>query len=141
MKFKKKCLVYSLLVIVLLLSACNYESGVKKDQTHLAAVSGTANVTDLKIMFYTAELESEITVMVGEEIELRACAYDQTEIVENVLITWSSSDKDSIVITPLDNSSAKITVLKASEDVVKIKALCMDVQKELSVHTVYQAMD
>jgi len=133
MKVKKMYLLFFLLISVFLLCACNTENEIPKASMPSERV---AVPTELKIMFYTTELEKEITLMVGEEIEIHARTYDQKKALDNVAVTWSSSDEDSIVITPLDNCSAKLSVLKESEEVVTLTSSCMGVQKELLVHTV-----
>lgn len=136
MKVRQKYLLF-LLISVFLLGGCNTEKVILKESI---PSEGIGVPTELKIMFYTVELESEITLMVGEEIEIHARAYDQKKALDNVAVTWSSSDEDSIVITPLDNCSAKLFALKASEEVVTLTASCMGVQKELSIHTVNKSL-
>lgn len=136
MKVRQKYLLF-LLISVFLLGACNTEKVILKESI---PSEGIGVPTELKIMFYTVELESEITLMVGEEIEIHARTYDQKKALDNVAVTWSSSDEDSIVITPLDNCSAKLSALKASEEVVTLTASCMGVQKELSIHTVNKSL-
>ena len=137
MKVKKMYLLFFLLISVFLLGACNTENEIPNASIPSKSV---AVPTELKIMFYATELEKEITLMVGEEIEIHARAYDQKKALDNVAVTWSSSDEDSIVITPLDNCSAKLSALKASEEVVTLTASCMGVQKELSIHTVNKSL-
>ena len=105
MKVRQKYLLF-LLISVFLLGGCNTEKVILKESI---PSEGIGVPTELKIMFYTVELESEITLMVGEEIEIHARAYDQKKALDNVAVTWSSSDEDSIVITPLDNCSAKLS--------------------------------
>ena len=136
MKVRQKYLLF-LLISVFLLGGCNTEKVILKESI---PSEGIGVPTELKIMFYTVELESEITLMVGEEIEIHARAYDQKKALDNVAVTWSSSDEDSIVITPLDNCSAKLSALKASEEVVTLTASCMGVQKEFSIHTVNKSL-
>ena len=136
MKVRQKYLLF-LLISVFLLGGCNTEKVILKESI---PSEGIGVPTELKIMFYTVELESEIALMVGEEIEIHARAYDQKKALDNVAVTWSSSDEDSIVITPLDNCSAKLSALKASEEVVTLTASCMGVQKELSIHTVNKSL-
>ena len=136
MKVRQKYLLF-LLISVFLLGGCNTEKVILKESI---PSEGIGVPTELKIMFYTVELESEIALMVGEEIEIHARAYDQKKALDNVAVTWSSSDEDSIVITLLDNCSAKLSALKASEEVVTLTASCMGVQKELSIHTVNKSL-
>ena len=136
MKVRQKYLLF-LLISVFLLGGCNTEKVILKESI---PSEGIGVPTEPKIMFYTVELESEIALMVGEEIEIHARAYDQKKALDNVAVTWSSSDEDSIVITPLDNCSAKLSALKASEEVVTLTASCMGVQKELSIHTVNKSL-
>ena len=138
MKVKKMYLLFFLLISVFLLGACNTENEIPKASIPSESV---AVPTELKIMFYTTELEKEITLMVGEEIEIHARAYDQKQALDNVAVTWSSSDEDSIVITPLDNCSAMLSALKESEEAVTLTASCMGVQKNLSVHTVTEIFE
>lgn len=90
MKVKKMYLLL-LLISVFLLGACNTENEIPNASIPSKSV---AVPTELKIMFYTTELEKEITLMVGEEIEIHARAYDQKKALDNVAVTWSSSDED-----------------------------------------------
>ena len=90
MKVRQKYLLF-LLISVFLLGGCNTEKVILKESI---PSEGIGVPTELKIMFYTMELESEITLMVGEEIEIHARTYDQKKALDNVAVTWSSSDED-----------------------------------------------
>lgn len=68
MKVRQKYLLF-LLISVFLLGGCNTEKVILKESI---PSEGIGVPTELKIMFYTVELESEITLMVGEEIEIHA---------------------------------------------------------------------
>ncbi len=123
----KKYILMFLIIVALVLSAC---SGTNEQATEQIM----AKASDVKIMFYTTELDSEITLMLGEELELHAVAYSEETELEGAVITWKSSDESVLSVTSLDKTTAMLKVQKKSDDPVKITATCGEAEKELIVH-------
>ncbi len=115
------------LIVAILLGACAVrDKGLDEEIT--------ADASEVKIMFFTTELESEITVLVGEELELAALAYAEAQKLDNAAIVWASSNEDVLTVESMDNNTAKLKVLKKSDAPVKIEASCGEAKRELTVH-------
>ncbi len=126
-KMIKKYILPLLIIAALALSACSEANKEATEQIN-------AQASEVKIMFYTAELDSEITLMAGEELELHAIAYSEDQELENAVITWESSDESVLSFTSMDKTTVVLKALKKADDPVKIKASCGSAEKELTVH-------
>jgi len=126
-----KKIILPFIIAALVLSGCSKKNEQTAEQINTQA-------SEVKIMFYTAELESEITLMPGEELELHALAYAEEQEIEDALITWTSSNEDVLTVSAVDNKTVRVKVLKMSDAAVELKASCGKAEKELTVHIIEQ---
>jgi len=126
-----KKIILPFIIAALVLSGCSKKNEQTAEQINTQA-------SEVKIMFYTAELESEITLMPGEELELHALAYAEEQEIEDALIAWTSSNEDVLTVSAVDNKTVRVKVLKMSDAAVELKASCGKAEKELTVHIIEQ---
>jgi hypothetical protein len=88
-------------------------------------------VDDIKLMFYTTELQSEFTLRAGESVELWADIIGDT----GAELRWSSSNEESLRLS-FDETKKEVsaTALSAANQPVILTLSCGDFEKTYTVH-------
>lgn len=95
--------------------------------------SGEAVVKDIKLMYFTAEL-NEFTLGVGETVQLYADVIYNGNLQEQAV--WTSSNEACLAIEcdPETAFDAKLTALSAEESAVTLTLSCAGFEKDFTVY-------
>lgn len=119
---------------VLLCSCAVAESGNTAPEVEkIAAATAKPQpvVEDIKLMYYTTELDGNLTAMVGERIELWA---EPVSGSEGLAVEWKSSCEDSLRLEETGPNAVVAEVLSTEKSPVMLTVFCGDFEKSYPVY-------
>ncbi len=121
-----------ILAMSILLCSCGVKESNEAPPTPLPT-ENAAVVEDISLMFYTTQIESEFSLMVGEMVELWTdVACSDAEAPE---VTWTSSNEDGLALSFEEGKKEVSAIaLSAEENPVMLTLSCGEVEKNYTVH-------
>lgn len=103
------------------------------DQAPTPPPTPTPTVESIRLMNFTNELGTDITMYVGETVSLTAQVLPLT--IEGAKVTWKSANEDIIKITVVDDLNCTLECLDHMAGGVEITAECLGITTTLRIYT------
>ena len=132
-KYEKMAIFILVLAVSMMFCSCGDATPENVVQATEPPTETAAPTGDIKLMFYTTEIEDNMTAMVGESIELHAEVisdkYDENSV------EWESSCESSLSIEPGEKANeTALKVLSTEKSPVMLTVSCGDIKKVFPVY-------